>query len=83
MKNLKELKAILSAIHCINYTGQKDKDITLLCEYAFTRIFGGTANLLTLACVGRKKEDIMPDIEQLLKDETKFIEYKELKNEQH
>ena len=45
MKNLKELKAILSSIHCINYTGQKDKDITLLCEYAFNRIFGGTANL--------------------------------------
>ena len=25
MKNLKELKAILSSIHCINYTGQNVK----------------------------------------------------------
>ncbi|MBR6778747.1 MAG: hypothetical protein IKM43_01155 [Clostridia bacterium] len=80
MKNLKELKALLSAIHCLNITGQRDKDITLLCEYTFNRIFGGTANLLSLACVGRKKDDIMPEIEQLLKEETKFIEYKESKN---
>jgi len=82
MRNLKEIKAILSAIHCINVTGQNDEDILLLCQYAFNRIFDGSANLLTLACIGKNKEQIMPELETFLKEETKYMEYKEIRNEQ-
>ena len=34
MKNSKEMQAILIAIYCINLTGNEDKDVTNLCEYA-------------------------------------------------
>ena len=75
MRNLKELRPILTAIYCINRTnGNEDEDISKLSKYAFYRIFNGNANLLMLACLGKKKEDIMPEIEQILKEDTKFFE---------
>ena len=80
MKNLKELKSILTSIYCINFTGHKDPDIALLCQYAFNRIFDSNTNLISLACVGRKKNEIMPELDVLLKEETKYLEYKEKKN---
>lgn len=76
MRNLKELKPILTALYCINQTGANDGDIRLLLQYAFNKILDGSANLLALVCAGRNKDEIMPDLEQLLKEETKFIEYK-------
>lgn len=48
MKNLKEIKPILTALYCINQTGANDEDIRLLCQYAFSRILDGSANILTL-----------------------------------
>lgn len=81
MRNLKEIKPILTALYCINQTGANDEDIRLLLQYAFNKILDGSANLLALVCAGRSKDEIMPDINQLLKEETKFIEYKELRNE--
>lgn len=81
MKNLKEIKPILTALYCINQTGANDEDIQLLLQYAFNKILDGSANLLALVCAGRSKDEIMPDINQILKEETKFIEYKELRNE--
>ena len=81
MRNTKEIKPILSAILCINQCGAKDEDISMLCQYAFNYILDGSANLLTLCCIGKSKEDIMPEIEQVLKEDTKYIQYKEIRNE--
>ena len=80
MRNLKEIKPILTALYCTNQTGANDEDIRMLCQYAFNRILNGSANMLTLCCVGKSKKDIMPELEQLLKEDTKYIEYKELRN---
>lgn len=72
MKNLKEIKPILTALYCINFTNNRDEDIDKILKYAFARILDGTTNLLTLACVGKTKKDIMPEIYQLLKEDTKY-----------
>lgn len=80
MRNTKELKPILTALYCINQCGARDEDIRMLCQYAFNRILNNSANILTLCCVGKSKKDIMPELEQLLKDDTKYIEYKETRD---
>lgn len=79
MRNTKELKPILTALYCINQCGANDEDIRMLCQYAFNRILKSSANILTLCCVGKNKKDIMPEIEQLLKEDTDYIKYKEQK----
>lgn len=81
MKNTKEIKPILSAIYCINRTnGNEDTDITELLKYLFLRCMDGNVNMLTLACIGKTKEQIMPEINELLACETQFNKYKEGKN---
>lgn len=80
MRNTKEIKPILSAIYCINQCGANDEDIRMLCQYAFNRILNGSANLLSLCCIGKSKKDIMPEIEQLLKEDTQYNEYKEIRD---
>lgn len=77
MKNTKELQAILTAIFAINRTGADDKDITLILDYAFRRIFGANTNLLMLACVGKNKEQMMPEIMQILRADTQYEKYLE------
>lgn len=78
MKNTKELKPILIAILCINRTnGNTDNDIEKLCDYAFRRLFGTNTNLLTLACIQRTKEEIMPELLQILGEETQHLKYLE------
>ena len=73
MKNTKEVQAILTAIHCINYTSEyRDDDIYKIVEYAFGRLFGANTNLITLCCIGRSKEQIMPEIIRLLETDTKY-----------
>ena len=72
MRNIKEIKPILTALYCINFTNNRDEDIDKILKYAFARILDGTTNLLTLACVGKTKNDIMPEIYQLLKEDTKY-----------
>ncbi|MGN0960758.1 MAG: hypothetical protein ACI4PF_01000 [Christensenellales bacterium] len=72
MKNIKEIKPILTALYCINFLGNKDEDIDKILKYAFNSLFNSNTNLLTLVCVGRTKEDVMPEIWQVLKEETKF-----------
>lgn len=63
MKNSKEVKAILTAIFAINRTDEHaDKDISLILDYAFRRLFGANTNLLLLACLGKTKEQIMPEV---------------------
>ena len=78
MRNTKEIKAILTAIYCINQTSEhKDKDIALICDYAFRRLLNANTNMLGLCCIRRKKEDIMPEIMQILDEETKYKDFLE------
>ncbi len=81
MKNTKEIRTILAALFYLNRLGYDDKDIHNLLEYAFDRIFGANTGLLLLACIGRTKEDAMPEIEQLLREETKYHEYLQRKED--
>ena len=70
MRNLKEVRPLLSAIYCINRTGSKDEDIEKILDYAFNRLFNQNTNLLKLACIGRTKKDSMQEIKQILKEDT-------------
>lgn len=76
MKNTKEVQAILTAIHCINYTSKhSDKDIHKIVEYAFRRLFGANTNLITLCCIGKTKEQMMSEIMQVLEADTQYAKY--------
>ena len=78
MRNIKEVQAILTAIFAINRTSEhEDKDITLILDYAFRRIFGANTNLLILACAGKTKQEIMSEVSKLLNQETKYQQYLE------
>ena len=78
MKNTKEVQAILTAICCINQTnGHKDEDIAKILDYAFRRLFDSNTNLLMLCCVGRSKEEMMPEIMQVLEQDTQYKKYLE------
>jgi len=76
MKNTKEVRAILTAIHCINYTSEhRDADIHKIVEYAFRRLFGANTNLISLCCIGKNKEQLLPEVMQVLDTETQFSKY--------
>ncbi len=78
MKNTKEIQPILTALFAINRTSEhEDKDITLLLDYAFRRLFDSNTNLLIWACVGKTKEEIMSEIRSLLDSETQYTKYLE------
>ena len=78
MKHTDELQPILTAIFAINRTSEcEDKDISLVLDYAFRRFFGANTNLLTLACIGKTKEQIMPEVRQLLETGTQYKQYLE------
>lgn len=54
MKNVKELKAIMTAVFAINRSSEnQDNDIALILDYAFRKFFGANTNLLILACAGK------------------------------
>ena len=76
MKNTKEIKAILTAIFAINKTSEReDKDISRILDYAFRRLFESNANLLLLAYIGKRKQDIMPEVMEMMKAETQYDKY--------
>ena len=78
MKHTNEVKAILTAIFAINQTNaQKDNDISQIPDYAFRRLFGTNTNLIMLACIGKDKEQIMPEVMQVLKADTQYEKYLE------
>ncbi len=79
MKNTKEMQAILTAIYCINLTGNKDDDITNLCEYAFTRCTDINFRMIALQTIGKNKDRIMPEINELLDGETNYKKFMEAK----
>ncbi len=76
MKNTKEIKAILTAIFAINKTSEReDKDISKILDYAFRRLFESNTNLLLLACIDKRKQDIMPEVVEMLNAETQYDKY--------
>lgn len=76
MRNLKELNAILTAIHLLNYIDEnRNKDIMLLTDYAFRRIFDCNSNMKTAICLGASKENVRAAVIQLLEEDTKYKEY--------
>lgn len=77
MRNTKELKTILSVLFYLNRLGANDEDITKLLDYTFRRVFNSNTNLLILACVGRTKETSMPEIMQILEQDTEYKQYLE------
>ena len=78
MKHTNELEVILTSIFAINRTSEhEDKDISLILDYAFRRLFGANTNLLILACIGKTKEEIMPEIRQVLDSTTLYTQYLE------
>ena len=78
MKNIKELYSILTAIQCINQTnGHRDEDIANLLKYASIYITNSNYNMLTLSCIGRSKKEIMPELNKLLGEETKYLKFLE------
>lgn len=77
MRNTKEIQPILTAIFCLNRTGERNEQIDLVCDYAFRRLFGANTNLLALACVGRDKAAIEQQITELLEQDTEFKKYME------
>ena len=78
MKNTKEVQAILTALFAINFTSEhRDHEIELILDYAFRRLFGSNTNLLVLGCIGKSKEQIMPEIMALLENDTQFKKYME------
>ena len=78
MKHTNELKAILTAIFAINRTNEyEDNDITLVLDYAFRRLFGANTNLLILSCIGKTKEQMMPEVREVLKTYTQYEKYLE------
>ena len=72
MKNTNAIKHILTALYCINFLGNKDEDIDKILKYAFNSFLDSNTNLLTLACIGRTKQDAMPEILQVLHEDTKY-----------
>ncbi|MBR4270637.1 MAG: hypothetical protein IKQ31_03060 [Clostridia bacterium] len=73
MRNIKEIKPILTALYCINFINEKkDEDIDKIIKYAFARILDSNTNLLTLACAGRTKKDVMKEINQFLSEDTLY-----------
>ena len=75
MKRLDELKFLLTSVLAINATSEhKDHDISRILDYAFQRLYGANTNLLLLACIGKNKQQIMPEVKKLLKH-TNFDQY--------
>ena len=76
MRNIKEVQAILTAVFAVNYANEhRDKDITLILDYAFQRLFGANTNLLALSCIGKSKEQIMPEVMRILEADTQYAKY--------
>ena len=73
MKKLEELKFLLTSVLVINQTNEhKDNDISLILDYAFRRFYGANTNLFLLACAGKTKKQIMPEVQKLLE----YTQYK-------
>ena len=72
MRNTKEIKPILTALYCINRLTNQDEDVENILNYAFNSIFDCNTNILSIACIGRTKENAMPEILKFLQEDTKY-----------
>ncbi len=77
MRNTKEIQEILTAIYCLNFIGNNDKNIRSICDYAFGRIFNSNTNLITLACIGKTQEQILNEVNKMLFKKTNYKSYLE------
>lgn len=77
MKNTKEIYAILAAIFCINFSECRDNDINNIIDYAYWRLFGANTNLIALCCIGKTKEQVMPEVLQILNQDTQYSKFLE------
>ena len=69
--------SVLTSVFVINQTNEhKDNDISLILDYAFRRFYGANTNLFLLACAGKTKEQIMPEVQKLL-EHTQYKNYME------
>ena len=76
MRNTIEVQAILTSIYCINFCNENsDNDINKIIDYAFRRFFGANTNLISLCCIGKSKEQIMPEIMKILENDTQYQGY--------
>ena len=57
--------------------GKSGKAYTLVLDYAFRRLFGANTNLLLLSCIGKTKEQMMPEVRKMLKTYTQYEKYLE------
>ncbi len=77
MKNLKELKTILCILYYYNRLSEHENiEIRELLDYAFDRILNSNTNMLILACLGKNLEECRPELDEILKKDTKFFEFK-------
>lgn len=72
MEKLKELKAILTSIYCINKTTNKDKEIANLIDYAFEKIFKSNTRYLNYVFSGQSREQVLIILDDYLEDETTY-----------
>lgn len=73
MKNIKELQAILTCILVLNCADKNaNKEIAELCEYAFKQCLETPTALLRLSTVGTTYEEMLEQVNALLRRETKF-----------
>lgn len=81
MKHSNEIQTVLAAIFVLNRTSKHaNADISLILDYAFRRLFGVNTNLLILACLGKTKEQMMPEVMRLLESYTQYKTYLEETN---
>ncbi|MBR2336670.1 MAG: hypothetical protein IKA61_01850 [Clostridia bacterium] len=77
MRNLKELDTILCVLYYYNRLSEHESvEIRELLDYAFDRVLERNTNMLILACIGRNLEESRPELDEILKRDTKFFEYK-------
>ena len=78
MKHSNEIQTVLAAIFVLNRTSKHaNADISLILDYAFRRLYGVNTNLLILACLGKRKDQIMSEVMQTLKATTQYEKYSE------
>ena len=78
MKHANEIQTVLAAIFVLNRTSEHtNADISLILNYAFRRLFGANTNLHLLSCIGKTKEQIMPEVREVLKAYTQYEKYLE------
>lgn len=76
MNKQKELNAVLTAIHLLNFIDEnRNKEIMLLTDYAFRRFFNVNGNMKSAICLGQTKENVRAAVMMLLEQDTNYMQY--------